>query len=677
MKNASLTILLSIAGTVVFAQGNSVVNLGPNINTKYEEINPIISPDGTTLYFNRCDSPDNKFGEDSEEIYFSTKEGNSWTRAQPVTALNIAKYNAIFGILEDGKTFLIKNTFNKFGNKYKSRGLSLVTKEGDNWSRPVPLRVKIDDEGMATTGYITPDGNTIFLAYTSSKQGENNDIYVIEKTDGSWGNPKALTDINGETTSEDAPFLSSDGKTLYFSSNRGKGNRYNIYTSERQGETWDKWSAPEELSSEINGRGWESYYKINEAARLQYFCATNKSRGMSDIFTLAQRSTVIIYGKLINVASGSLFNGNRFDPKTNFKLLANGKPVDSLVVNPDGSYAAKVPVENIVTIEVDAPHYKGTPEKLDPRKIFGGKQALDLKLVSDPYIVIRGKLLVQNNGQVVPSYANPRFLIDKVPYDSVKIDPYAGTYELHLPYGKAYMLELEADNFQSLPRRIDLSSVNAFEERKTDMYISQSQVTILQGRLTDPETKRPVPGAKVYVEGVPDAATEVDPVTGNYELRVPSGKSYEIVYSAPQYIKDTRPLNATKSGNMTVIHDIYLNKLKVGTKLDLKRVYFDFSKAHLKPESYPELEKLVSLYKDYPQISAEIAGHTDNVGSSAGNLILSQERCQSVVNYLISRGIPASQLKARGYGLTRPVATNATAAGRAQNRRVEFVVLGM
>ena len=112
-----------------------------------------------------------------------------------------------------------------------------------------------------------------------------------------------------------------------------------------------------------------------------------------------------------------------------------------------------------------------------------------------------------------------------------------------------------------------------------------------------------------------------------------------------------------------------------GSKIVLRNVFFDVNSATLKPESYPELNRLAEILKRYPGIVVEISGHTDNTGSFKYNMKLSQRRAESVVMYLISQGVPSSALVAKGYGPTQPVASNKTAEGRAQNRRVEAKIL--
>jgi outer membrane protein OmpA-like peptidoglycan-associated protein len=114
-------------------------------------------------------------------------------------------------------------------------------------------------------------------------------------------------------------------------------------------------------------------------------------------------------------------------------------------------------------------------------------------------------------------------------------------------------------------------------------------------------------------------------------------------------------------------------------RLSLKdAIHFDTAKDTIKQESFKILDQVAGLLKQHAELKrVRVEGHTDNVGSAAYNKDLSQRRARSVVRYLVDRGgVPAGRLESAGYGFERPVATNATAVGRAKNRRVDFTILG-
>jgi len=140
------------------------------------------------------------------------------------------------------------------------------------------------------------------------------------------------------------------------------------------------------------------------------------------------------------------------------------------------------------------------------------------------------------------------------------------------------------------------------------------------------------------------------------------------VKPAPAEVVPAAPEPPAKAG-------LEFEEVKVGESVVLKNIFFAFDKSDLLPASFPELDKLVMLMKRYPEMTIEIAGHTDFMGSMEYNLRLSHDRAGSVVRYLVSQGIEPGRLSSKGYGKTVPIADNTTEEGRQLNRRVEFKVL--
>jgi len=119
----------------------------------------------------------------------------------------------------------------------------------------------------------------------------------------------------------------------------------------------------------------------------------------------------------------------------------------------------------------------------------------------------------------------------------------------------------------------------------------------------------------------------------------------------------------------------YVNVVVTETKIEIKQtVYFDTNKATIKKVSFGLLNEVAQALKDNPKIKVEVGGHTDSQGNDNFNLKLSQNRANSVRKYLIAQGIAADRMTAKGYGENVMIADNRTADGRAQNRRVEFVI---
>ncbi|SOD98490.1 OmpA family protein [Spirosoma fluviale] len=123
--------------------------------------------------------------------------------------------------------------------------------------------------------------------------------------------------------------------------------------------------------------------------------------------------------------------------------------------------------------------------------------------------------------------------------------------------------------------------------------------------------------------------------------------------------------------------DSVFRDLQINQTFRLDNVYFDQSSYVLRPESFPQLNKLIKTLVTTPKLVIEIAGHTDNVGDKRLNQALSENRAKIITNYLVTNGISESRLRHNGYGSSKPAAPNDTEENKRKNRRVEFVVLAM
>jgi outer membrane protein OmpA-like peptidoglycan-associated protein len=119
---------------------------------------------------------------------------------------------------------------------------------------------------------------------------------------------------------------------------------------------------------------------------------------------------------------------------------------------------------------------------------------------------------------------------------------------------------------------------------------------------------------------------------------------------------------------------LLLVPIEVGEAIQLNNVFFEQGRPILKPESYPELDRLVTILQDNPTMEIELSGHTDNVGNPNSLVVLSQARVGAVKDYLVKSGIAASRITGKGYGAARPMVKNDTEEHRRMNRRVEFKV---
>lgn len=125
---------------------------------------------------------------------------------------------------------------------------------------------------------------------------------------------------------------------------------------------------------------------------------------------------------------------------------------------------------------------------------------------------------------------------------------------------------------------------------------------------------------------------------------------------------------------IVVLTEVKFEEAKVDQKIVLNNIIFETGKSALLKESYSELDHLIDILNEFPNMHIEITGHTDNLGAEEFNLKLSTERAKAVVDYLVSKNIPAERLDVEGHGSAQPVRSNATEEGRHLNRRVEFTI---
>lgn len=166
-----------------------------------------------------------------------------------------------------------------------------------------------------------------------------------------------------------------------------------------------------------------------------------------------------------------------------------------------------------------------------------------------------------------------------------------------------------------------------------------------------------------------------DSQTGTYTSVLTSGGEFAVFVSRKGYFFKSLNFNFSDKIGLDKILDIPLEPIKKEAKEILNNIFFDTAKWDLKPESTVELDKLVALLKANPDLPIEISGHTDDIGKDVDNLLLSQKRAKSVVDYLAIKGVNTLKIKAEGYGKTRPYLPNISEENRNLNRRIEVQFL--
>ena len=203
-------------------------------------------------------------------------------------------------------------------------------------------------------------------------------------------------------------------------------------------------------------------------------------------------------------------------------------------------------------------------------------------------------------------------------------------------------------------------------------------VVLVKGKVFNRNTNQPI-AAEITVQNLLDgsaiATANSNEETGEYQIILPQGGNYGFNASVQGCYALSENMNTQELGEYSELQkDLYLVPIEKGQIVRLNNIFFDFNKYELKPESFPELNRVVEMMNTNPGLKIEIGGHTDDIGTDESNKVLSQNRASAVKNYLCLRGISGDRITAIGYGEQLPVSDNSTENGRALNRRVELKI---
>ncbi len=513
ISDSTIPIIADINLPELLSKGLVVEQLDTNVNSDYSEYNPLLSPDGKTLYFSRKNHPENAGGtSDKEDIWYSELGADGkWTLAKNMGSQfnnNQPNFVNTVSATPDGKSVILL-----LGNKYLDKGkmvagVSISSNIGGTWSDPKPLEIENDYNYNEKANYFLANTRKALLMSVERDDSEGGrDLYVsFEKEDGKWTQPLNLGKSINTVGEESAPFLASDDKTLYFSSNGFSGyGGSDVYMSKRLDDTWTNWSEPENLGPDINTKLDDLFFNIPSTSEFAYY-----SRGVT--------------------------------------------------------------ADNSDIFRVKMPMFM-TPE---------------------PIVIVKGKLVDAKTGEPIGAKIIYERLPDGKEVGVTYSDPKTGEYEIHLPGGHLYGFRAEADG-----------------------HISENQ---------------------------------------NLDLR--------------EFTKD----GVLADKNITLA-PIEVAVVDVNTTIKLNNIFFDFDKAVLRAESFPELNRIVAMMKEKSTMQVEIAGHTDPIGTEEYNLGLSKRRANAVSNYLIKQGIEAARINTVFFGESKPIDTTQTREGNRKNRRVEFKII--
>jgi len=500
---------------------------------------------------------------------------------------------------------------------------------------PVPFKPKNAGPGINTANpeyfpTLTGDDSTLYLTrrvpepHTELLQQE--DIFVSHMDEeGFW--MKALNlgpEVNRRYKNEGAPSISADGRVLITticedqSEDRyGKGRKgfgsCDLFISYKKG---DAWTPPTNMGAPVNSWDWETQPSISADGKTIYFI-----RGKRKVNGVRMRSP-----HDPNIYVSNLEENGKWSIPTKLNINTP-QPESSVLIHPDGQ-----------TLYFSSEGYPGMGS-------------------SDLYVSYK-----QPNGL----WSTPKNL--GYPINTHKM-------ENSLVVSSTGKLAYFSSDREGGYGDLDIYSFELPEN------LRPTYTTYMKGVVYDAKTNQKLEASFELID-LESSNTIVksvsDPEKGSFLVTIPTNKDYALNVSKKGYAFYSENFSMTEKANKKEPFEINIPLIpieKVGEAITLKNVFFDLDKATLKPKSKIELDKLYSFLEENTTIKIELRGHTDNQGEEAYNLTLSDNRAKAVVDYLVKKGIDNSRLSYKGYGESKPIASNDTKEGRAKNRRTEYVIL--
>lgn len=434
-------------------------------------------------------------------------------------------------------------------------------------------------------------------------------------SDGSWSQREPLPGSINTDGNEGAQSLSADGNWMFFTAcgrDDGRGS-CDIYFAQK---TDAGWSEPVNLGMPVNSPYWESQPSFSSDGQTLYFVSNRPGgRGGKDIW----RTRII-------------------------RLTNEGVPVFGEVSN--------------LGSEINTPGDEASP--------FIHHDNKTLYFASDGHQGMGGMDL---------------FFSRRMPNGNWRKAATLG-YPINTPGDESGLVINARGN-----RAYFSSSGRVPERDDVDIYVfdlpgplQPAPVLYVKGRVYDIETGATLPAdfeLKSLESGELLVSTRSNRFSGEFLVCLPVGGRYAFKASHPGYmfysghfdLPDDHPLERP------YLLDIGLHPVRTGAKMTLENIFFETNSYELEQQSKVELNGLVDFMNENPKVRIEIGGHTDNVGQAAYNQVLSENRARSVHSYLVEMGVDKERLLYKGFGMTQPVADNATEAGRARNRRTEITIL--
>ncbi|HMU45763.1 MAG TPA: OmpA family protein [Chitinophagaceae bacterium] len=472
-------------------------------------------------------------------------------------------------------------------------------------------------------------------------------------------NPVNLGSTINTSESEYFPSLTIDGNELVFT-RRVRNFNEDFFYSHKKDSAWD---IARPMEGNVNTEQNEGAQNISQDGQWLVFTGCNRPDGFGSCDIYISYNTPEGWSDAINL--GGKINSDQWESQP---CLSPDKRDLYFASKRFGGYGGI----DIYVSHMQANGKWGEPENLGPTVNTSGDE-------SCPFIHADNQTLYFTSNGLQGYGGNDLFYVRKGPggvwsqpvnlgYPINTIND-EGTLFIAADGKTAYYASDKSDSKGGL-------DIYSFELRED---VRPYKTLWVKGQVFDKKTTKGLPSSVELIDMTTrQQITKVQTdETGHYLITLPVGKDYVFNVNRRGYLfYSDNFFMQQRSPDSTYEKNIPLQPIETNASIVLKNIFFDVNKYDIKPESETELDILVQLLNDNPELKIEISGHTDNVGKPSDNMVLSNNRAKAVVDYLISKNISSKRLIAKGYGETQPIADNNTEDGRALNRRTEMKILG-
>ena len=514
---------------------------------------------------------------------------------------------------------------------------------------------------------------------TRAKLFQENKDYLtdIDAVSGKYTMDK--TDINSEFYDYGPTFF---GKQIVFTSSRSEGNQYSkIHEWTKQNFTdlfvasidnEGKLGSVENFSKTVNTKYNESSPVFTKDGKTMYFTRNNYNDGKkrkSDDKVIMEKiyKAELINGEWTNVKELPFSNDNY---KTAHPTLSPDEKTMYFASDMPGSFGNS----DLYKVSIDSNGNFGSPENLGPTINTEGRETF-------PFVDADNNLFFASDGH--PGLGG---------LDIFEAKANKNSFEKPVNVGKP--LNSPMDDFGYITNKDGLGFFSSNRDGGTgfdDIYTFTVCTHTLSGLITDIDTKEILLNAKVIL--FDDKMNKISETTssdkGAYSFKVECNKKYYVRASKEEYETTEKSFGpVTKTGESKLNIELKRNifPVEVGTDLakilDVSIIYFDLDKWNIRPDAAEDLEKIIAVMNQYPNMTIDIRSHTDSRQTHKYNELLSDRRAKSTLEFMVKNGINRNRLTAKGYGETQLVNNCSddvpcSEAEHQKNRRSEFIVLKM